>query len=123
MRGYEKNKITQRWELILIETAIPLLRKCNKCHPTVTHFTRRIQNKREEGIISNWSARKELLPEVVFKLNLEKSRCADFGKRYLRQRKTTRWTVLMCGRWRTVKFEQDLVYEGQLLGNNVEKVH
>jgi hypothetical protein len=84
LRGYEKNKITQRWELILIETAKPLLRKHGKCYPIVTHFTRRIQNTREERIISNWSARKELLPEVVFKLNLEKSRCADFGKRDLR---------------------------------------
>lgn len=92
------------------------MRKCDKCHPSVTHFTRRIQNTREEGIISNWSARKELLPEVVFKLNLEKSRCADFGKRYLRQRKTMRWTVLMCGRWRTVKFEQDLRFMKTIIG-------
>lgn len=40
-------KITQKWELILIETAIPLFeKKCNKCHPIVTHFTREYRNKR-----------------------------------------------------------------------------
>ena len=68
------------------------------------------------------------MPEVVFKLNLEKSTCADFGKRYLRQRKTMRWTVLMCRRCRTVKFEQDLRfmkdnYWATILKRYIENLH